>query len=468
MRALLTSLCLVLAAPLTAPLAAQPAAEPPPAPEAFAWQWTLPIAPGESAARFMLTPEIYARLTRDDLADLAAFNAAGQSMPLGPAQHAYPRVQAEAPPAPTPLPLFRIPRAGAVGTAGDDLRLLIERGPDGQLRRLEAAVDAGATTAPVSDWLLDLGSLAEPVHGLRLEIDPAAVGQLDARVELQGSRDLAGWQRVDDVFAVVSLQQGGFRLERLRLGFAAVEWPYLRIRRVDRDETLPLVAVSADHAQRVALPDQRLALRLQGAPAADGAGLFEYRLAGPFPVERITVELAELNSVAEVVVESRAEGATAWRERARGTVFRIGGETDEASAGGFEIPIVRDRHWRLRSTPALGRAPTLQLGYRSEPFIVLAQGEGPYRLAAGSRSARRPDYPLRAVFAGLAAQRGSDWLPPEILLDAGQPLAGDAALTVPAAPRPWGQYLLWAVLVLGALVIAAMAVKLMRESPPAG
>jgi hypothetical protein len=464
MRALLTSLCLVIAAPL----AAQPAAEPAPLPEAFAWQWSLPIASGDSAARFMLTPEVYARLTRDDLADLAAFNAAGQSMPLGPAQHAYPRMQADAPPAPVALPLFRIPRPGATGAAGDDLRLLIERGPDGKLRRLEAAVDAGATTGPVSDWLLDLGALPAPVNGLRLALDAAAGGQLDARVELQGSRDLASWQRIDDVFAVVSLQQGGFRLERLRLGFAPVEWPYLRLRRVDRDDTLPLAAVTADLAQRVAVPDQRLALRLQGAPAAEGAGTFEYRLAGPFPIERVTVELAERNSVAEVIVESRAEGATAWRERARGTVFRIGGDADEASAGGFEIAVVRDRHWRVRSTPALGRAPTLQLGYRSEPFIVLAQGEGPYRLAAGSRSARRPDYPLRAVFAGLAAQQGSDWLPPEIALDAGQPLAGDAALTAPVAPRPWGQYLLWTVLVVGALLIAAMAAKLMREPPPAG
>lgn len=436
----------------------------PPAPEDFAWQWALPLAPDQSAARFQLSADVYARLTRDDLGDLVAFNGAGQSMPLGPAQHAYPRFEPLALPAPVELPLFRVPAAGSTA-AGEDLHLLIERGPDGRLRRLEAAIDVDAASAEGADWLLDLGGLTAPVSGLLLALAPSAAGQLDARVELAGSRDLSSWQRIEGPFAVVSLQQGGFRLERLRLGFEALEWPYLRLRRVDQGATLPLASVHAELAPRLALPDQRLSLHLQGAPAADGPGVFEYRLGGPFPVERVSVELAERNSVAEVVVESRAEGATLWRERARGTAFRIGGEANEASAGAFELPLVRDRHWRLRTQPALASAPTLRLGYRAEAFIVLAQGEAPYRLAAGSSRATRPDYPLRAVFAGLAARQGSDWLPPEISLDAGQPLAGEAALSAPPEPRPIGQYVLWALLVGAALLIVLMAARLLREAP---
>ena len=97
--------------------------------------------------------------------------------------------------------------------------------------------------------------------------------------------------------------------------------------------------------------------------------------------------------------------------------------------------------------------------------MLLTQGQAPYRLAAGSR-ARRPDYPLRTVLSELRQTHGDLWLPPLATLGPGSALAGDAALTEPPPPPPYKQWLLWGVLIAGALGVIVMVLRLIKASPP--
>ncbi len=46
-------------------------------------------------------------------------------------------------------------------------------------------------------------------------------------------------------------------------------------------------------------------------------------------------------------------------------------------------------------------------------------------------------------------------------------LAGDAALVAPPEPRDWKTWLLWGLLVLGAVLVAAFAFSLLRSRPSA-
>jgi hypothetical protein len=133
----------------------------------------------------------------------------------------------------------------------------------------------------------------------------------------------------------------------------------------------------------------------------------------------------------------------------------------------LELPSIRDAHWRLRTEPAQLRAPMLSMSWRPEQFVLLTQGAAPYRLAAGSRSARRPEYPLRTVLGEMRARQGDLWLPPEAALGAGVPLAGEAALVAPVAPPNYKQWLLWGVLLGGAALNIGMVLKLMRAPPVA-
>jgi hypothetical protein len=383
---------------------------------------------------------------------------------------AFERLQAPPPPVPVEVPLFRVPRADAQAAGGERIELHIARGDDGRLRQLDAEIapQAGGAT---QDILLDVTTLDLPVTALRVELAELPADGLNARVTVEASDDLAHWQPLASNLALVSLRDAGLALERRELEFPSTDLPYLRLRRSDAQSLLPLRAVFAIPTRRttpdtVAVLPPREQFVLQGQALADAPGQFVYRSAGPFPVERIEVTLADANSVAGFVLESRAGDDGAWIERARDTAFRLGSNGNGVVSAPLALAINRDVQWRLRTEPAQARAPTLTLSYRADQFVLLTQGAAPYRLAAGSRSARRPEYPLRTVLSELRAQHGDLWLPPAATLGAGSALAGDAALIAPPPPPPYKRWLLWGVLIVGAFGVIGMVLKLLK-SPPA-
>jgi hypothetical protein len=80
-------------------------------------------------------------------------------------------------------------------------------------------------------------------------------------------------------------------------------------------------------------------------------------------------------------------------------------------------------------------------------------------LAAGSAQATRADAPLPQLIDSLRAQRGRDWQPASATLGAMQTLAGERAL---APKRDWTSWLLWSLLVAGAVVVAGFAISLLH------
>lgn len=454
----------ILALLMALPLAAQAPA--PVTPEAFAWQWPIDVAGTDGAVRFALTPEIYARISRDDLSDLVAFNAAGEAIPLGPAAQAFDRLVP--PPAPTPehVALFRVPREAA-GASGDRIALHIGRAVDGTLTRLDAEVTPSGVSSDASahDMLLDMTALKAPVTRLLLEPAPDAVGSLNARLELAGSDDLANWTTLGSNLALVALNENGLSLQRTQIEMSPTSLPYLRLRRTDSEADLPVVAVRAlplRRAEAMRVVPERQSVSLQGRAVADAPGVFDYLGGGPLPVERVAIILADRNAVAAVRLQTRSNADATWQERARSTAFRLGDSNDSLDSPPIELATLRDRHWRLHTDPPQTRAPTLTLHWRPDQFVLLTQGDAPYRLAAGSRDARRPAYPMRTVLSHLQSRHGDLWLPPQAQIGAGAPLSGDAALTAPPPPPPYKQWVLWGVLLLGAAVIVGMVLKLLR------
>jgi hypothetical protein len=116
------------------------------------------------------------------------------------------------------------------------------------------------------------------------------------------------------------------------------------------------------------------------------------------------------------------------------------------------------------ATP-LDRAPTLRAAFRPDRFVFLAQGDGPYRLVAGSARTRRGDYPVDAALAQLRVKLGADWQPPLATLGTRVTLQGEIAFTPAPAEthRDWKTWLLWAVLVGAAALIGGLALSLLRK-----
>ncbi|MGN5615074.1 DUF3999 family protein, partial [Xanthomonas hortorum] len=109
--------------------------------------------------------------------------------------------------------------------------------------------------------------------------------------------------------------------------------------------------------------------------------------------------------------------------------------------------------------------PTLRVGYQPERVMFLAQGQPPYAVVAGSARVQRGEAPLASMLQALRRERGAQWQPARASVAAqAQPLAGDAALQPATTPRDWKRWLLWGLLVGGALLVGGFAVSLLRSS----
>lgn len=428
----------------------------------YAYAWPLSLAGDSAAWQVELTPAIYAAVTTADLRDIAVLDAAGNPVPMAP-HAAVSTKTAQA--SEFELPLFALPTPAA-GRTEEPLSLHVERGPDGRLRRLDAEVGGtNATEHVTNDLLIDASTLHAPIDSLWIDFDGAS--SIIAHCNVSASEDLQQWRSIADA-TVLSLHDNGNFISRRQIPLNGVRATYLRLHHDAHD--LPNLHVRARVLARSTLIeparvwlDAPLVATVDGEKGAPNR--FVYRLPAPLAIDAVKVDLAGDNSLARVRIESRI--GDNWQPRAEVVAFRlhqgddvIGNDETAVNVGG------RAQEWRVNPATPLDRPPTLHAAFRPDRFVFLAQGNGPYRLAAGSARARRGDYPVDTALAQLKSRLGPDWQPPLATLGDRATLAGDKALV--AAPAKtggeWKTWLLWAVLIGAAAVIGGLALTLLRGS----
>ncbi len=425
--------------------------------------WPIEMDRDAPAFRLELPLAVYAELADPGLRDLAVFNAHGEPVPFGVIDGPTGRPQDLQ----QPVPFFELPLASASDPAGS-LRLQVERDIDGRLRRLDAELP-DAVRAAGQSWLLDLSRRTAPVD--RLLLDWHDVDALSARVRVSASDDLTDWRTLRDDAPLLDLQRDGLRLRKHEIGLPLTGARYLLLTRRDGGASLPLRAIVAggpSAGTTIATPIEWITLDPKAD--SDDPNIWYFRTPGPLPISRIDVELASDNSVAQLAIASRAGdggdgGDTGdWHHRHRLVAFSLRDGGDTLASEPVALGVLRDRDWRIVAAPGLDRPPRLRLGYRPDRFVLLARGDAPFLLAAGSATARRADYPIEELLAALRARREPQWQPPDARLGAIRPLAGDPARR---APWPWQRGLLWVLLVGGAALVIVMVLRLARQ-PPAG
>lgn len=425
----------------------------------YAEQWPLSLSSAQSGAyRVVLEAPVYRRAAAPDLADVQVFNAAGQSLPSALLAPDAPLAQS---PVQRELPWFVLPAADA-RTSGD-LRLLTDLDSDGRVRRVEARIGtAGAAAA--GGWLVDASVLGrQPVSALVLDWAQADA-PLQTQVRVEVSDDLAHWQVVQASAPLMDLQRVGKRLLQRRLQIDASP-QYLRISPLPGQVLPVLRSVIAE------LPPAPATLTWEWEtlqPVSSGNGEFFFTLDGRFPITRAQVQTAD-NSAVQWALYSRDADEAPWQRRAGPWMawqLDRDGEREQSAAQALNGG-QRNRQWKLVASPAdSGTVPTLRLGYRPEVLVFLSQGVAPYALAVGSATLRRSDAPVAPLIEELRLRNGPQWQPALARMESSaEMLAGNAALQ---APRDWKRWLLWGLLLLGVLVVAGLALSVLRTGASGG
>lgn len=433
-------------------LAAAAAAQVPLSPQDFASGLELRLEGSDGLYRLSLPAEVYRGVVRADLADLRVFNAAAEQVPFQLQRPATPAAESW-----RNLPLFPLP--AAAGSEDSALRLRIERDAGGAVLQVEA--ERTGTAATPNAYLLDASALPQAMTALEVDWEEQMENGGSHRVQLEGSDDLQQWRLLVTEATLLQLQYRGEHLSRRRLDLPATRFRYLRLSTATGSPPWQVTAVRALLASGTAEPERQW-LHLPGSASAGNRLEFLFDSGGHFPVDRLQLQLPQPNTLVQVSLHSRERETGPWQQRAGGLAYRLNREGTTLVSPDLVTPVCADRYWLLRlERGELGQgSPELGLGWQPHQLTFVARGAGPFLLAYGSgRVITAAD---GALLAQLTAQSRSKMpaLPAHIgeQRSLGGPAARDAR-----PPFAWSTWLLWGTLLLGVVLLAAMAWRLYRQ-----
>jgi hypothetical protein len=414
------------------------------------------VTTGEAAGyRAPLPLAVYRQLVRTDYSDLRVFNADGKLVPYGLERpNSATTVAGNA----TALPLF--PIRGDSVKALDSVRITIESGGT----RLDAQrTGSGEAAQPaVGSYVIDARTIEAPIAAFELTW-PQDAADFAGRLRVEVSDNLGNWTTVTDGAPIAQLRAGETRLVERRIEFPAVRSKFWRLSWSGPAAPFEVTAVSAEPA-RDDVEVARETLAASGVRVPGKPGELEFDLGARLPVDRVNLELPERNTIVEVALLSRASPKDAWHPVARSGFYRLAGTDGTAgdlANGALTIAVNSNRYWLVRVDPGAGGIgdgiPKLRVGWLPHDVVFLARGAPPFTLAYGSANAPAVASSLRSIPAGATI------LPAAF----GEPrtLGGESRLHAAPQTRPFAfkTALLWGVLVLGVLILGAMAYRLSRE-----
>ena len=432
----------------------------------YAQQWPLGLEQEDAGAyRVVLDRTVYQSLQSASLKDLDVINADGVAVAASlfdaeePLAKSTTRVD---------VPWFPLPASSTPQSR--DIASISEIAADGSLRRVVMrGSDGSAPEAASDEILIDTSRLEHGVQALQVSWT-AGQAPFNRPYRVTASDDLKQWRTVQGEGRLVELQNNGERILKDRIELDEVKAKYLRL--VPLHSNQSALALSSVRAELVPLSVEQAwqweEIKGTRVVEKDGGEVFVYEIDGRFPFQRADVLLPG-NSSNEWVLKSRDSEEAEWQFAASPWMaFQVegGGAASRSPPQPLE-GLNRDRYWRLLPKQAIqGEAPVLKLGYRPEVVVFLAQGNAPYALVAGSARAQRAEAPLPQLVDALRAQRGVSWQPATATLGVGVALAGEQALVPAPVERDWKAWLLWALLIGGALVVAGFAFSLLKKPAP--
>src|SRR5262249_23292193 len=160
-------------------------------------------------------------------------------------------------------------------------------------------------------YLIDATSLAEPIGAVTLVWPEQAQG-LSTRVRIEASDDLERWRPLAADAPLLDLQYAGRRLTRDRVELALVQPKYLRLSWPAGTSPVALNAVRVEFGERV-VEAARQWSEATGTAMDGKENEYEFDLDGAYPIDRIGIDLPEVNAVVPGELLARATRDQPWR-----------------------------------------------------------------------------------------------------------------------------------------------------------
>ncbi|MBS0419019.1 MAG: DUF3999 domain-containing protein [Proteobacteria bacterium] len=426
-------------------------------PKDFAYRMQVTGTAEASAYRVTVPLAVYQKVVHPDLADVRVFNGNAEQVPFAIGRPVAGTVANAA----VALSIFPL-KDDSVATL-DALRVTIESGKGAV--NVQTTSGRAAQGGRINSYLVDGRAVDVLVAALHLEW-PQDAADFAGRIRVEASDSLSDWQVVARAAPIANLHSSADRLVEQRVEFAPVKAKFWRLSWVGQAAPFALTAILGEPAKR-SVDALHASMTVPAAPAKGSSakvtpGEFEFDLGATPPVDRVNLELPEINTVVDVELLSRGRPQDTWHTVRRSGFYRLKGDGVELRNGPVSVSPTTDRYWLVHTDPRQGglgtAAPRLVVEWIPHEVVFVARGAGPFYLAYGSSAARSAAASLSLLPKNLAIAPAS--------LSSSELSGGESLLQPVAAPFPWRTPLLWAVLIAGAGLLAWMALRLSKDLSP--
>jgi hypothetical protein len=435
----------------------------------YGYRIELQLPSGAPVLRVELPADAFRGLTRADLGDLRVVNGAGEAVPFGLASGAE---QPAAPERWQDLPIFPILRQ--TDSSSDSVQVQVRQRADGTLVSVASRTGTGRRGAnpQTESVVIDAARLDSSVNAMRFGW--ATREPFSGSILLEASDDLRGWRPIAERAPLVELAYGGHELRRDRVEFASTRAKYYRVRPAGVRAEINRVEV------RLAVDAPEIVRRVASAPGRPVPKQqfeYEFDLGGLFAIDRLSLVLPQINTLAPVEFSGRSEPSEAWRALTRGIVYRLAppaAEGDELRSAPLTLSATSVRYLRVRADARSGGLGSgelrIQAGYLPRFAVFVARGQAPFaieygrRARAGERDAQAPkSLALANLLPGYKS--GDEWKLPEAKAGPPQTVnigAVERTLATDIDPK---KAILWSVLIAAVLLLGLMAWRLSKGRP---
>jgi len=450
-------------------LALPATAEPEPALELsdFAYSQSLTPAAGRALQTVLVPVEVYRGTLRKSLADVRVFDPEGNEVPHAIRTLARPAAR---PRSSSSLPIFPLKEDGRGKSVGD-LAIHIERNEQGEVIDIRSAAPVDVSegearpTGRTVSYILDARAVKDPIVKLTVAIVEAESDYV-LPIQVEASNNLEQWRPVSTAAPLARLHFQGNQIEHDALQVAPTRAKYLRLSWPDHALPGSISQVLAEAQPKEEQP-QRISVTLRGERVSGEPGVYVFDAGGFVPADSLRVQLPEVNTLVKAKLDSSDGAKGPWNRATQGRFYRIVEAGQEVQQPATSLGRRAPRFWRLEITAGqkeLGAgAPNLTVSFYPDQVLFVSRDSGEHTLAYGSYKASAPDFDTSDLIE-LTHRRSDDPLPRATAkLGSQRSVGGVAALEEPPPPPPFRTYLLWTVLVLSVLLLAAFALRLLRQ-----
>ena len=437
------------------------AADAPLKPADFAYGMALQTDGKEGVYKVSVPLDVYKVVRHADLRDVRVFNADGEVVP-----HVVTRSAGSVSVKSEAIELPRFPVYAAAQSKLGDLDLQIKRDAQGTVINLNNR-SAVAGQSKLIGYLLDGNKVGPAVKEIELQWSDSIANYVGG-VTVEASNDLATWRILAKDAPITRMKFGDHMLDQRRVKFTPTPLIYLRISALstsENDAPLPeltrVLAIPADLSAEA----PRTWSTLAGKSVADKLGDYEFDAGAQIPIDRIHVELPQMNTLVQAELLARANEKEPWQHVAQTTAYRITQSGRQFNSDDIQINRDGRRHWLMRIAQqggGLGKDnPSLKVGWLADQILFLARGRGPFQLAYGADGVKSSEVPITTLMMNTDGKGGIQ--AQSINLSMPIALGGDARLARTPDPFPWKKWILWGVLAFGVMLMGWMASRLVGQ-----